>query len=62
MEFSITFCWRKKVACVGREKVSSIPISEFIRSCGGSIKVFSEPDEFGKVNSNHLTDNPNVFE
>ena len=49
MESSIVFCSGKKVACVGTE-VSSIPVSEFIRSCDGSKKVFSEPDKFRKVN------------
>ena len=62
METSITFCPGKKVARVGTKEVSSIPVTEFIRSCGGSIKVFSEPDKFGEVNSKPLTDNPNVFE
>ena len=61
MESSIAFA-QEKVACVGTEEVSSIGISEFIRSCSGSIKVFSESDKFGKVNSKPLTDNPNVFE
>ena len=48
--------------CDGTEVVSSIPVSEFIRCCGGSKKVFSEPDKFAKVNSNSLADNSNVFE
>ena len=50
------------LACVGAEEVSSFPVSEFIRSCTGSISVFSESDKFGKVISNPLTDNPNAFE
>ena len=62
MESSIVFCSAKKVAYVGTEVASSIPVSDFIRSYGGSKKVFSEPDKFGKVNSNPLTDNPNIFE
>ena len=62
MEFSIVFCSGKKVACVGTEVVSSVPVSEFIRSSGGSKQVFSEPDKLGKVNSNPLTYNPNAFE
>ena len=36
MESSIVFCSAKKVAYVGTEVASSIPVSEFIRSCGGS--------------------------
>ena len=62
MESSIFFCSGKNVACVETEKFSSIPVSEFIRSCGGSKSIFSEPGKFGKVSSNPLTDNPNVFE
>ena len=42
--------------------VSSVPVFEFIRFCDGSKKVYSELDKFGKVNSNPLTDKPNVFE
>ena len=56
------FAQEKKVACVGTEVVSSIPVSEFIRSSGGSKQAFSEPDKFGKVNPNPVTYNPNVFE
>ena len=47
---------------MGTEEVSSIPVTEFIRFCGGSVKVFSEPDKFGKRNSKPPTDNSNVFE
>ena len=59
---SIALCSGKKVACVGTDDISSIPIFEFIRSYGTSIKVFSEPDKFGDVNLKPLIGNPNVFE
>ena len=62
MKSLILFRSEKKVACVRTEVVSSFPVSEFVRSCGGSRKVFSEPDKFGKVNSKPLTDNPNVLD
>ena len=61
MESSISFYSGNRVACIETEGVSFTPVSEFIKSCAGSTTVFSESDNFGKVSSKPLTDNPDVF-